>query len=83
MATSPAWGSIMILVNMKVTGPLESQFIIALPTSVSRSPFQMTGIRTFWASCGFGTWVMTMSSRTSWTGDLLARVFWSPFLQYS
>ncbi|OPY34432.1 MAG: hypothetical protein A4E31_00040 [Methanomassiliicoccales archaeon PtaU1.Bin030] len=82
-ATSPAWGSTMILVTIRATGPLASQVSMAFPTSESLSPFQMTGIRIFWASRGLGTCSMTMFSRTSWTGAFLARVFWSLFLQYS
>jgi hypothetical protein len=55
----------MILVTIRDVGPLGSQVIIALPIGVSLSPFQMTGIRSFWASTGFGTCLMAIPRATS------------------
>ena len=54
LATTPAWGSTTMLVIAMTTGPLSSQFIIAWPTSLLMSPFQILGIRYFCATCGGG-----------------------------
>ena len=64
-ATSPACGSIQILVIIIASSASGSQLTIALPIGVSRSPVQMFGIRYGCASTGPGSLVTAMSRSTS------------------
>ena len=74
-ATSPAWGSIQILVIISDRGPLGSQPSMAAPASDSRSPFHILGILYCWATSGEGSLSTDMSRRTSCTGAFLASSF--------
>ncbi|OPX73052.1 MAG: hypothetical protein A4E38_00246 [Methanoregulaceae archaeon PtaB.Bin108] len=83
VATSPAWGSKEISVTIRETGPLGSHSSMAFPSGFVASPCQITLIRRFWESFGFGRCLTTMSSTTSQRGLRFARFFISPVLQLS
>jgi len=59
-------------VTMNAVGPAASVSIMAWPMGVPMSPFQMFGMRYFWATRGVGRCRTTMSKTTS-----LIFAFWA------
>jgi len=83
VAISPALGSIVMSVTMNEVGPVESVATMAIPTALEVSPFQMFGMRYFWAWRGFGRCRMTMSKMTSLILAFCAISFVRPVVTYS
>ena len=73
IATGPAAGSSTMFTTIIIVGPSSLHASSALPTSDSKSPFQICGILYFTATCGGGWCFTTIPSTASANGALSTR----------